>query len=156
MCCFGRTAYCLCSMRILMILMPTSQNRWEDERVEHWEWCLASSKHSWLVSLQHHKCVSAMTCGEQQRRTYTCEMRMCPETQQSKGEKWWSRSRGIWEAQLVKCLPSAHVIIPGSWDQVPHRGPCSVGILLLFPPTCALTCSLTNNWMKSLKKNLYN
>ena len=36
-------------------------------------------------------------------------------------------SRG---AQLVKHLISAQVMISGSWDQVPHQTPCSVGSLL--------------------------
>uniref|UniRef100_A0A452UL70 Disco interacting protein 2 homolog C n=1 Tax=Ursus maritimus TaxID=29073 RepID=A0A452UL70_URSMA len=40
-------------------------------------------------------------------------------------------------------------MIPGSWDRVPHRAPCSVGSLLLplplpaAPPTCALSLSLS-------------
>ena len=38
---------------------------------------------------------------------------------------------GTWVAQSVKCLPSAQVMVPGSWDQAPHRAPCSAGDLLL-------------------------
>ena len=53
-------------------------------------------------------------------------------------------------AQLVKPLPSAQVMTPGSWDQVPHWAPRSLGSLLLLqpvtPPACALarTLSLSN------------
>ena len=42
--------------------------------------------------------------------------------------------RGAWVAQSLKCLPSAQVMIPGSWDPVLHQGPCSVGALLLPLP----------------------
>jgi len=47
--------------------------------------------------------------------------------------------------QLVKYLPSAQVMIPGSWDQAWCQALCSVGILLLpLPllaalPACALS-----------------
>ena len=55
-------------------------------------------------------------------------------------------SRGVWVAQLVKCLPLAQVIIPESLDQAPHQAPCSAGSLLLpfplpLPPTCAHDCA---------------
>ena len=43
-------------------------------------------------------------------------------------------SFGCLVAQLVKRLPLAQVMIPGSWDQAPHQAPCSVGSQLLpFP-----------------------
>ena len=41
----------------------------------------------------------------------------------------------------------AQVVIPGSWDRVPHRAPCSAGSLLLplplptAPPACGLSHS---------------
>ena len=38
---------------------------------------------------------------------------------------------GTWVAQSVKYLPSAQVMISGSWDPAPHWAPCSVGSLLL-------------------------
>ena len=41
---------------------------------------------------------------------------------------------GTWVAPLGKLLPSAQVMIPGFWDQVPHWAPCSVGGLLLPLP----------------------
>ena len=34
----------------------------------------------------------------------------------------------------VKCLPSTQVMIPGSWDGVPHQAPCSARSLLLPVP----------------------
>ena len=44
---------------------------------------------------------------------------------------------------MVKQLPSAQVMIPGSWYGVPHRPPCSVGSLLipliLFPLRLSLS-----------------
>lgn len=36
-----------------------------------------------------------------------------------------------WVAPLVKHLPSAQVMISGSWDRGPRWAPCSVGSLLL-------------------------
>ena len=32
---------------------------------------------------------------------------------------------GCLVAQLVKPLPSAQAMIPGSWDPAPHQAPCS-------------------------------
>ena len=40
--------------------------------------------------------------------------------------------RNAWVPQSVKHLPAAQVMIPESWDQVPHPAPCSVGSLLVF------------------------
>ena len=40
---------------------------------------------------------------------------------------------GTWLVQSVKHLPSAQVMIPGSWDGAPHWAPCSAGSLLLPP-----------------------
>ena len=51
--------------------------------------------------------------------------------------------QGTWGAQSVKCLPSAQVMIPGSWDRVPHWAPCSVGRLLLLLPLPLLVLSLS-------------
>ena len=42
--------------------------------------------------------------------------------------------RGAWVAQWVKPLPSARVMISGSWDRAPHRALCSAGNLLLPLP----------------------
>ena len=42
--------------------------------------------------------------------------------------------RGAWVAQAVKRLPSAQVMIPGSWDRAPHGAPCLAGSLLLPLP----------------------
>ena len=41
---------------------------------------------------------------------------------------------GTWVAQSVKHLPSAQVMIPGSWDGALHWAPCSPGSLLLPLP----------------------
>ena len=43
----------------------------------------------------------------------------------------------------VKHLPSAQVMIPGSWDQAPRQAPCLVGSLLLPPPPLVRSLSLT-------------
>ena len=57
-------------------------------------------------------------------------------------------ARDAWVAQSVKHLPSAQVMIPGSWDQVAHQAPCSMGSLLLSLPApssaYSLSLSLTN------------
>ena len=45
-----------------------------------------------------------------------------------------SISQVTWVAQLVKHLPLAMVMIPGSWVGAPHQAPCSAGSLLLPPP----------------------
>ena len=42
--------------------------------------------------------------------------------------------RGLWVAQSIKRLPSAQVMILGSWNRVSCRAPCSAGSLLLFLP----------------------
>ena len=39
--------------------------------------------------------------------------------------------RGAWVAQLVKCMPSPQVMIPGSWDGALLWVPCPAGSLLL-------------------------
>ena len=67
-------------------------------------------------------------------------------THQKKTYSW-----DAWVAQLVMQLPSAQVMIPGYWDRVPHRAPCSAGSLLLPLPlpailsacACALYLSLS-------------
>ena len=56
-------------------------------------------------------------------------------------------NNGAWVAQLVKCLPSAQVMIPGSWDQAPCPDLSLAGSLLFSvplpaaPPACALSPS---------------
>ena len=46
---------------------------------------------------------------------------------------------------VVERLPSAQVVIPGSWDRVSHQAPCSVGsVLLPLPlPLPLLVCSVS-------------
>ena len=49
------------------------------------------------------------------------------------------KSRDAREAQIIKYLPLAKVMISGSWDQAPHQALCSAGRLpLLFPAAHAL------------------
>ena len=45
--------------------------------------------------------------------------------------------RGAWVAQSVKCLPSAQVMISGSWDRAPHQvPPLGACFFLPTPPAC--------------------
>ena len=37
-------------------------------------------------------------------------------------------SRGAWRAQMVKRLPSAQGVIPGSWDPAPRQTPAQQGV----------------------------
>ena len=63
---------------------------------------------------------------------------------------------GSQDAQSVKRLLTAQVMIPGSWDGISHWAPCSAGSLLpplpAVPPACAhfLSFLLTNK--ENLKK----
>ena len=52
----------------------------------------------------------------------------------------------------LKPLPSAQVMIPGSWDRAPHRALCSAGCLL--PHLSLSTCDLCQINLK--KKILFN
>ena len=61
---------------------------------------------------------------------------------------------GTWVAQVVKHLPSAQVMILGSWDRAPHHAPCSAGSLLStlplpLPPAHALALSEINKILKN-------
>ena len=52
--------------------------------------------------------------------------------------------RGTWVAHWVEHLPSAWVVISGSWDGALCRAPCSVGSLLLpllLPTACDVSLS---------------
>ena len=61
---------------------------------------------------------------------------------------------------VVKRLPSAQGLIPRSWNQAPHRAPCSAGSLLLplplpllvFPLSLTMSLCQIN---KILKKKMY-
>jgi len=47
-------------------------------------------------------------------------------------------------AQSLGRLPSALVMIPGSWDRVPHWTPCSARSLLFSAlPAAPLACALS-------------
>ena len=70
--------------------------------------------------------------GEADRKTTT--------TTTLKGEK----RGGAWGAQLVKRLPSAQVLIPGSWDRVLHWALC--------PSPCLCSRSLTEKIFKKKKR----
>ena len=39
-----------------------------------------------------------------------------------------------WVAQVVERLPSAQVMMLGSWDRAPHQGPCMEKSLLISLP----------------------
>ena len=65
------------------------------------------------------------------------------------------RTRGTWGAQSVEHVPLAQVLILESWNQTPHRAPCSAGsLLLLLPlllPLLVLSRALSNKY-KILKQ----
>ena len=53
---------------------------------------------------------------------------------------------GTWVAQSVKWLPSAQVMIPGSWDGAPHLAPAQWGVcvaLSFFRSPCFFSLSLS-------------
>ena len=61
-----------------------------------------------------------------------------------------------WVAQWFKPLPSAQVMMSGSWDRAPHRALCSAGSLLpplaLCLPLCLHVISVCQiNFKKKLK-----
>ena len=51
-------------------------------------------------------------------------------------------NRGTWVAPLVKRLPSAQVMILGSWNGAPCQAPCSAGSLFLPLPRYRLPTRL--------------
>ena len=66
--------------------------------------------------------------------------------------------QGCLVTQLVKHLPSAQVMISGSWDQAPHPAPCFVGSLLLplsplLPCSCPFSLSLSLSLSQINKKS---
>ena len=59
-------------------------------------------------------------------------------------------------AQWVEPLPSAQVVVSGSWDRAPHRALCSEGTLLppVSLPASLPTCDLCQiNKILKKKKN---
>ena len=50
---------------------------------------------------------------------------------------------GAWVAQSVEHLPSAQVVIPGSWDQVPHWVPCGGASAYVSFPSSYVSASLS-------------
>ena len=54
---------------------------------------------------------------------------------EGKGLRWDCYKDGRFKGRLggsvVKCLPSAQVMIPAFWDRAPLWAPCSAGSLLL-------------------------
>ena len=55
-----------------------------------------------------------------------------------------TEAKGAWVAQLVEHLPSAQVMIPGSWDGAWCQALCSAGSLLLPLPAAPPACALSN------------
>ena len=59
-----------------------------------------------------------------------------------KGSLFFKKLGGTWLAQCFRRLPSAKVMIPGSWDRASPGAPCAAGSLLLpLPLACALSLS---------------
>ena len=64
---------------------------------------------------------------------------------------------GSWVAQLVKHLPSAQVVVPGSWNRAPSRlsgEPTSLSLCLYHSPfLCSLGLSLCVKYINKILKN---
>ena len=60
--------------------------------------------------------------------------------------------KGTWVTQWAKLLPSAQVMISGSWNPTPRQAPCSEGSLLLPLPS-PLLLALSKSLFKK-KRNL--
>ena len=66
---------------------------------------------------------------------------------------------GTWVAQWVKPLPSAQVMISGSWDRALRRALCSAGSLLpplSLPASLFVICQINKIFFKKLKRNKKN
>jgi len=55
---------------------------------------------------------------------------------------------------VVERLPSAQVMVPGSWDRAPHRAPCSAGSLLLPLPLLLPLLMLSLSLSQINKQNI--
>jgi len=63
-----------------------------------------------------------------------------------------AKIRGTWVAQSIKCLPTAQIMIPGSWDRALCIGRGAFFSLSLCPPPFPHLRSLSNKYIKSFKK----
>ena len=95
------------------------KTRLQRQRKQKRKWTLGTSSR-WKASAQQRK--------QSTKQTGNPQNVIC---------KW--HYRGAWVAHRVKPLPSAQLMISGTWDQAPHRALCSAGSLL---PSLSLPVSL--------------
>ena len=100
-----------------------------------WLWCAGD-----LISAQERG-LGARTQSQEVCWPYVLQLR--------KQKK--CKIRGAWGAQSVECLPSAQVMIWGSWDWAPHPAPCSAGSLLLLLPLPLLPLVLSHSLSQTNK-----
>lgn len=92
--------------------------------------------------------VAAHTIPSTFKKTFYCEKSKADTKVEEKKHK---SSLNAWVAQLVKLVLLAQVVIPGSWDRVSRRAPCSLRTLLLpLPPSLSLMNKKKKNSLKKV------